>query len=352
MDAGVAASTRWFRGPAGEGTPGAGPTVGAGADLWLVPTAGVRLHLSYAAQPLESTAGTVRLHSVFYDVSAVVRPFSRAQPRLLRGAYLFAGAGAVTTTTSGGAMPADSVRCRPEFFGSPGLGFASDVCVRRGATMRAQATVGGGSGRVALSERVGLFAGVELHLYRPPVDPRSTDATPDASAIVGSRGAAPEGAAVSLTGGAWAPSGLAATGRLTLGLRAATGRPPSPSIPPPPPPSPDRPVTPPASAPTTGGYVEVRTIAPGAEVYLIPFGQWRRASMLCRLRPLHGARSFYQGSTASQVSVNALIRRPITHYLVVVQGRRYYEERIQVANNGVERRQLNMAVDGVPTGCR
>jgi hypothetical protein len=98
--------------------------------------------------------------------------------------------------------------------------------------------------------------------------------------------------------------------------------------------------------------VEVKTAAPGAEVYLVPFGQWRRAAMLCRLRPVHGARSFYQGSTASSVAVNALIRRPITHYLVVVQGRRYYEERIQVANNGVERRQLNMAVDGVPTGCR
>lgn len=365
-EAGAAASTRWFRAPHADGTPDAGPTFGAGAEFGLGKAAALRLHAAYAKQRLSASLPSstgfserrVSAGMLVYDVSAVVRPFSAAAPAALRGLHLSAGAGASTTWFSGNLplhpdSPLVRLGCRIE------LGFTG-ICVPRSATTRPQVTLGLGADAIPLTRNLSLFAGMEVHLQRPPVltvasasargnvlVPRGTASAarePRTQATV-----APQVASV---------SGLAATGRLVLGLRAVATRrprgqfPDSLSVAPPPPPAPIAPGGDvPAGSPTTGGYVEVRTAVPGAAVYLVPFNRWRRAAMLCRLRPVHGPNTYYQGSTASAVPVSALIRRPVTHFLVVVQGGRYYEERIQVVNNAVERRQLNMAVDGVPTGC-
>jgi hypothetical protein len=386
-EAGAAASTRWFRpastsgglsstvftvGTVGrDGTPDAGPTFGAGAEFWLGEAAALRLHAAYAKQRLSASLpfgvvggkahvggeARVRADMLIYDVSAVVRPFSPFAPAALRGLQLSAGAGASTTWFSGN-LPLPTVGFVPVPPGCRAELVTSGICVPRSATTRPQATLGLGVDAIPLTRNLRLFAGLEVHLQRPPVlTVESAWASGNLLVPQGTSAAVrePRTQAAAAAQGA-SVSGLAATGRLVLGLRAGRRtrghRPDSLSVPPPPPPL----IAPggdlPAGSPTTGGYVEVRTAVPGAAVYLVPFNRWRRAAMLCRLRPVHGTNSYYQGSTASAVPVAALIRRPVTHFLVVVQGGRFYEERIQVVNNAVERRQLNMAVDGAPTGCR
>jgi hypothetical protein len=377
VDAGVVASTRWFRDEAGNGTPSAGPTFGAGIELPVTPDAALRLRASYAAQRLEypvvpgpSTGSntvlhTVRVRGLAYELSLVARPFGAMAPDALRHLWLSAGAGAATTWFGSDLPlppPTDTTLwgCLTEFS-------TSGVCIPRHAATRAQATAGIGVDLVPLGRGASLFASFDVHVQRPPVRRVApVAAMPDDDS--GNRippvrfGAspAPVGAAPGTAQAVAHISRASATGRATAGVRIALHRAAPPVTLPPAPPAVLPPAPRPASdsaafarpAPTTGGYVEVRTAAPGAAVYLVPFSRWRRATMLCQLRPVHGTRSYYQGTTASSVAVNALIRRPVTHFLVVVQGGRYYEERIQVVNNGVERRALNMAVDGVPTGCR
>lgn len=350
VDAGVAGSTRWFRAPGADGTPGVGPTFGAGAEVALSPVAGVRVHGAFARQHVRSVAvsslGIAAQHVgadlLFYDVSVVARPFAAAGSDAARGAWVSAGGGAVSAWFTGDTATLTD-ECTPEFT-------LSGVCVSGRTTTHPQAIAAIGFDAVPLTPRVTLFASLGVHVYQPPVEAVEPPFLPTDNRTP----ARPPVAAVrrQFTGvpGVMSVAGTAAMGKLTLGVRVASRRAVSGRAPPPPPSAADGRL--PTVAPTTGGYVEVKTAAPGAAVYLVPFNRWRRATMLCRLRPVHGANTYYQGTTASQVAVNALIRRPVTHFLVVVQGGRYYEERIQVVNNGVERRQLNLAVDGAPTGCR
>jgi hypothetical protein len=341
---GSALSTRWLRGTDGDGSPDAGATVGAGAELRLVPVASIRLHVAYAAQRLDattvsslgSTVQRVPAHQWLYDLSVVARPFAASGPAPLRGAWVSAGAGAVTTSFPGDTSSFDTAGpCRADLI-------TSGICFSRQTVQRFQVTGAIGADLVPLGRTIGLYGNVEAHVFRPPVDAGFYFAPPPE--LPASRGSSSRAAlAATVTRQGSTVSGTAATARLTLGLRLTPGHHSAAAAPPP---------SPPPSSPTVGGTVVVSTREPGADVYLVPFNRWKAGAVLCRLRPVTAPGSYYRGSTASAAPVNALISRPVTHYLVVIQGGRYYLAPVQVADNSVDRRQLDMARDGRPTGCR
>ncbi|HET7461236.1 MAG TPA: hypothetical protein VFJ82_08300 [Longimicrobium sp.] len=374
----MAASTRWFSQPtpfsgglgvtvSPDGTPDPAPTYGAGAELRVVPAAALRLHVAYAAQGLRvvtfldpvigfPTLGPaigipveqrISAHQWLYDVSTVIRPFAASAAAPLRGAWISAGAGAITTSFPGGPSLADA-RCRADLIGS-------GICLPQDAITRFQVTGGLGVDLVPLGPGVSLFASATVNVYKPPVRPgSSSDLFLNCATRVTKSTVLPipcarwqrSAAATTDVVGKQAPavSRSASTGRATAGVRVTPGRAPTFTPPPPPPPL--------LGPPTTGGSVVVSTAHPGADVYLVPYNRWSGVATVCTLRPVYGAGSFYQGSTASAVPVNAVISRPVMHYLVVLQGGRYYWDRVQVANNAVDRRTLDMARDGRPTGCR
>ena len=107
---------------------------------------------------------------------------------------------------------------------------------------------------------------------------------------------------------------------------------------------------PPTPSPTTGGYVEVTTASPGADVYLIPYAVWRnrrtpRESLLC------GRTAYFIGTTDG-ATITGVIPRAETRFLVVVQGGRYAERMIKVADGRTVRHAVTVAANAPLLRCR
>jgi hypothetical protein len=106
------------------------------------------------------------------------------------------------------------------------------------------------------------------------------------------------------------------------------------------------------ASPTTGGYVEVRTATPGAEVYLVPRTVVEdNPAILCRLRPVYGGASYFRGRTTAAAGVRAYAS-PRTWVVVVRQGGREFQDRVQIAAGRVRTFTLDLRTDGIPYRCR
>lgn len=341
---GTAHTGRWYHADTEAGTVEDGRSLGAEVRYWPLPFLGLRLQASrfdgeMRTHPRSGSTGfseePQELRATAYDASVVVRPLAAAGVGgLLSSVYAFAGGGRAELEVSG--APDSLLVC------GDGGDTACAVWVTRSGTVE-QVTAGAGAD---LAEIAGftLFAEASVHRYSPLFD-RERDAPARANVLGGiDAGGAPRRVVANPNNPA-ALSNDVVTRRFLLGLRRRFGR--VPDRPPPPPPPP----TAGPSSPTRGGFVEVRTTEPGAEVYLVPLEYWEdHPRLACTLRPVQQPGSYFKGRTASTAAVR-VYADPTTSVLVVRQHRRVHDERVRLSGGRVMDRRLNMRVDGTPQRC-
>lgn len=211
------------------------PIFGAFATSWVQPRFGLRLHSGYIPATLPEPSETQlnadaiqdgRILNIWlYDLDLMYRPFAERvnAARWLSSMYFFAGGGGLTANVAGESDP----RTFPEVDPTCVFPYSfNDACLSYNpeyATV-GQGTLGAGLTLFPLTDRLGLFGELGLHVYDSPFHIRPNAARePDAC------GEDCVGRDV-----------LAFTPRLVAGLLVGTGgrRPPAPVLPPPPPPPP------------------------------------------------------------------------------------------------------------------
>lgn len=338
--AGSVSTSRWY-GIDPECEPGTvedGTAVSLEARYFPVPWVGLRLqagrfdgrirtqpgpaHTGYLSRPPQPLRG------ITFDASAMVRPLvSSGVPAPLSTVYAFAGAGGVRLRLSG--QPDIVVTCEDDL-----------DCMTRvpvGGTVL-QVTTGVGADLLRVG-RVAIFAEASRHSYRPRFEvPETVDPSygPRFGVELG-----PTAPAEWVVGGPQTPATLerVVTRRFAAGARVTLGRPAR--IPPPPSPPPG----------LVGGWLELRTAQPGAEVYLIPRTVLEDdPGLLCRLRADVVRAPWFRGRTVQTGALRTAVD-PMTMVLVVRQNGREHQERVQLVRGQTQQRVLDMRVDGTPYRC-
>lgn len=144
---------------------------GGFATYWTQPRFGLRLHGAYipAELPRSETAQSLEvliadgrpLNAWLYDLDLMLRPLAESEntDEWLRSAYLFVGGGGLTTNPAG---EGDEIsECVFPYY-------TADACLPHDASTVAQGTLGAGVGFIPLTDRVGAFGELGLHVYDSP----------------------------------------------------------------------------------------------------------------------------------------------------------------------------------------
>jgi hypothetical protein len=339
---GVAASTPWLEERGRDRGPGIGPAVGVEARYWINPMVGVRLGAAYFSGPMDyertvlesgvvsTVEGTVRVHGLSYDAGVVFRPFAAWLDRpIVSSAYAFAGVGGLTVLVGG-----DTAATFPG--GDPDCvaGYQDDgLCLAERKTVL-QATAGVGADLVRLSGDLSLYAEASVSLYEPPVRQRALPpALPDGAPAPVLRQVVPPPVA-----GPSGGSGIAATGRLVLGVKKSFGNLPPPVTPPPP-------LPPPPTQYQGPGRVHVTSTPQGAEVYVVR-AMIATPALLCGLRSSDP--TYFQGYTHGEPVVVSRDEQP--HIVVVRLGNREFREPFPMIRDTIRTRHYDFA-QAPPRNC-
>lgn len=343
VSAGVAASTPWLEEGGRDRGPGIGPAVGVDARYWISPTLGVRLGATYFSGTMDnersvedsgmfrSLEETVRVHGLAYDAGVVFRPFlwTSGHPAV-SSAYLFAGAGGLTVLVRG-----DTAALSPEDDPDCVTLYQEDrLCLPERKTVP-QATAGVGADLFRLSGDLSLYAEAAVSLYEPPVRERGfPPALPDRAPGLGPRLTLPPPIS-----GPSGGSGLAATGRLVLGVRKSFGNILPPPVNPPPP------FPPPPTQYQGPGRVHVTSTPRGAEVYVVR-AMIATPALLCGLTSSDP--TYFQGYTHGEPVVVSRDEQP--HIVVVRLGNREFREPFPMIRDTIRTRHYDFA-QAPPRSC-
>lgn len=214
---------------------GYNPIFGGFGTAWAQPRFGVRLHGAYipselpqADEEFQAVPDGRLLNVWLYDLDLMYRPFVERTdaPYWLSSVYLFAGGGGLTANVAGESSPEPTNPRRDCVYPYT----LSDACLSYDPSYATvgQGTLGAGVNLFPLTNRIGLFGELGLHVYDSPFHLFGNPARGDEECDVDCVG----------------EDLLAFTPRLVAGVKLATGGTPPAPVPPllPPPPPPAVPV--------------------------------------------------------------------------------------------------------------